>query len=148
MMDLRTRIVAASALLLFLSASAGAQMIELFDEAVRVTVSGGKSGNLGFKIDVAKIPVRLSFDPARGGPIAITRDRAVALAREAAAKDGHTDLKERHIQVVFIEGKALGDRSFLPDEACLWYYLVEFNYSQKGNLRYAVLLNEVVLKEN
>ena len=97
-------------------------------------------------MEAGKVPTRVSFDPARGGPLAITRDRAVALAREAAAKEGRTDLPERYIQVTFVEGHAIGTNVKVPPGACLWYYIVEFNHLQKDWLRYAVLLNEFVVK--
>jgi hypothetical protein len=109
--------------------------------------NGGVSSGV-FKVDVAKIPTRVSFDPAKGGPLTLTRDRAVALAREAAVKDGRTDITERRTWVNFVEGHVSGSQEDVPEGACLWYYIVEFNRGQKGGVRYAVLLNEFVIKED
>ena len=111
-------------LLLFLCVRADGQMLELGNSGSRRSAPGASVGTGHFKIDVARIPTKLSFDPARGGPITLTRDRAVALAREAALKEGLTDLPERYIKVTFVEGHVLGSQDQVPAGACLWYYLV------------------------
>ena len=139
--------IAAFALVFSLCFRADAQLLELGNSGSRRGAPGTTMGTGHFKIDVAKIPTKLSSDPARGGPLALTRDRAVALAREAAAKEGLTDLPERYIKVTFVEGHVIGTQDQVPAGACLWYYLVEFNEARKGAVLYAVLLNEIVLKE-
>lgn len=135
-------------LMLFSSAvpQAMGQVLNLTSGGTRIMSQGAGSGY--FKADAAKIPARVSFDPGLGGPLVLSRDRAVALAREEAAKGGRTDLADRFIRVTFVEGVHIGSGDDVPSGACLWYYVVDFNYGIKGTLRYAVFLNEYVVKED
>jgi len=144
----RTCISVALALLAFVPALSPGQVLNLSNAGTIFGVPNGGVSSGVFKVDASKVPIRVSFDPAKGGPLVISRDRAVTLAREAAAKDGRTDITERRTWVTFVEGHVSGTQEDVPEGACLWYYIVEFNRSQPGSVRYAVLLNEVVIKED
>ncbi len=144
----RKILAAALVLSACLPALSSGQILSLSNAGVIHGVPNGGVSSGIFKVDASKVPARVSFDPAKGGPLTLTRDRAVVLAREAAAKDGRADITERRTWVTFVEGHVSGSQQDVPEGACLWYYIVEFNRSQKGGIRYAVLLNEVVIKED
>ncbi|MCW1924590.1 hypothetical protein OKA05_18645 [Luteolibacter arcticus] len=96
-----------------------------------------------YRVDAAELRKVPAWEPKAGAKPPLRRDRAVEIARQAAASSGEGELKVTLCTVNRFEKDLL---KRLPKDGCRWFYVVEFRKDGREPFRCVVTMSGTVAK--